>query len=159
MDFMTKMYFWFWLPLSPTTKCCQIIFKLKLIKYFFIDRDCLFRVVAIWWIHNDIFIKVLFILFEGLQIQSICLLWVFKPSFIHYSSFFHAKNTYNLPNGDDSKQAIPLKNVFWNTYFFSQNHIKTLHWIILKQLTVMDWLYAHFIPHQVILHIIFSNFQ
>ena len=46
---------------------------------------------------------IVFILFQWLKDQSTCLLWVFRwPAFI-IQVVFHAKNTYNLPNGDDSK--------------------------------------------------------
>ena len=38
-----------------------------------LERDHIFRVVTIWWIYNDIFIKVLFILFEDPFIYFECL--------------------------------------------------------------------------------------
>ena len=54
----------------------NINYNVCLFSYLILERDCLFRVVAIWWIRNNIFYKgpVHCILFKGLQIQSICLL-------------------------------------------------------------------------------------
>ena len=51
----------------------------------------------------------MFILFQGLRIQSFFfLLWVFRWPGFTITSSFHAKNSYDLSNDNDSIQAIPL---------------------------------------------------
>ena len=47
--------------------------------------------------------KFLFILFQGLRIQSSCLLWAFRWLGFTITAVFHAKEAYNLSFGDHSK--------------------------------------------------------
>ena len=88
---------------SPTLYGVQRFFSIKIIFHFCMERECLFRVVAIWQIRNDIFIKPLLYCFT--DSKSIPLVYFESlddlPSL--YKWFFMQKILLILLNGDDSK--------------------------------------------------------
>ena len=115
--------------------------KRKTFFAFRLERDCLFRVVAIWQMRNNIFIKSLFILFQWLWDQSSYFYFECLDNRLHlYKSFFIQKIlTYNLPMATIlNRWSLSMLYALWE---YKRTFLVFFHWLICLQFWKIIWIF------------------